>query len=91
MSDNSNNVDGGFDRFEDERTRIKNVYDKAKNEYKAPAEPIRNFGELNSDTDGVSKTKNRQKHKNDGNDFESFNMSLTMNNDPSKSKSTSRL
>ena len=87
MSEDPNLVNSGLNEFGDDRVRIKNLYDRAKNEYKVKHDQHYNFGEFNSSTRNRDINENKNGNKKDDRDFESFNMSIDMDNDNSSLKS----
>ena len=85
MSEDPNLVNSGLNEFGDDRVRIKNLYDRAKNEYKVKHDQHHNFGEFNSSTRNRDINENKNGNKKDDRDFESFNMTIGMDNDKSSS------
>ena len=81
----------GLSENKDDRTRIKNEYEKAKNEYKIKNGRSHNFGEFNSATRQDDINKNMQNRKEDTSNFENLNMSMKMDDEKTNSKSTTRL
>ena len=91
MSNDQDLVIDGLNENKDDRTRIKNEYEKAKNEYKAKNERSHNSGEFNSDTRRDDINQSMQNRKKDSSNFENFNMSIKMDDEKTNSKSTTRL